>query len=107
MFFGLILFSNKVSIAFPVSKQILYRISLSAGGVALPGRDIPIASLIDAIVFAVYIPAHDPAKGQATFSRVFNSSKVIFPALYVPTASYTSCIVTDFPFQLPGNIVPP
>ena len=73
--------------AFPVSNTILFRLSSSAGGLALPGNDYPIASDIDAIVFAVNIPPHDPALGHATFSIFSNSSAEIFPASYDPTAS--------------------
>ena len=51
-----------------------------AGGDALPGNAIPIASLIDDIVFAVYRPPHDPAPGHALSSISFNSSNEIFPA---------------------------
>ncbi|KKL17254.1 hypothetical protein LCGC14_2487420, partial [marine sediment metagenome] len=37
----------------------------------------PIASEIDAMVFAVNIPPHEPAFGHATFSIFFNSSSEI------------------------------
>ena len=73
--------------AFPVSSTILFRLSSSAGGLALPGKDNPIASDIDAIVFAVNMPPHEPAFGHATFSIFSNSSAEIFPASYEPTAS--------------------
>ena len=51
--------------------QFLSRLSSSAGGLALPGKANPIASEIDAIVFAVNMPPHDPALGHATFFNVF------------------------------------
>src|SRR5262249_2116169 len=68
---------------------------------------MPNASLTHAIVFAVYIPAHEPAEGQAESSKLFNSSILILPASKAPTASYTSCTVTARPFHVPGSIVPP
>ncbi len=36
----------------------------TAGGDAEPGSDMPIASAIDAIVFAVNMPAHEPSSGR-------------------------------------------
>ena len=42
---------------------------------------------MDAIVFAVYMPPHDPADGQATFSSWISSSKLILFASNEPTAS--------------------
>ena len=66
MSFGLMPFSSKFKTALPLSYTIFSRLGSSAGGEALPGRAIPIASLIDAIVFAVYIPPQEPAFGHAT-----------------------------------------
>ena len=84
---GLILSSSNCVHALPVSYTIFPLLSSSAGGLALPGNAIPIASEIDAIVLAVNIPPQDPALGHAVFSIFFNSSSEIFPASYEPTAS--------------------
>ena len=56
---------------------------------ALPGNAIPIASLTDAIVFAVNMPAHDPSVGHARRSISPSSFSVIVPAAHAPTASNT------------------
>ena len=69
--------SNNLAHATPVSYTIFSRLSSSAGGLALPGKARPIASDIDAIVFAVNIPPHEPAFGHAVFSMFFRASRVI------------------------------
>ena len=61
----------------------------TAGTVPFPGSPIPSASVKQFIVFAVYIPAHDPHVGHAISSTEFNSFLLIFPVLYEPTASNT------------------
>jgi hypothetical protein len=58
-------------------------------------------------VFAVYIPAHDPAPGQAARSMSCSSPSVMLPAAWLPTASNTSWIVSDRPCAQPGRMVPP
>src|SRR5579884_1910011 len=93
--------------ASPAARQTSTRRGSSAGIDALPGSDIPSASTQDAIVFAVYMPPHDPAPGQATHSSRYSSSAVIWPRAYFPTASNTSTIVTSRPSNRPGMIVPP
>jgi hypothetical protein len=50
---------------------------------------MPIASLTDAIVLAVNIPAHEPSVGHARRSISPSSFSVIVPAAYAPTASNT------------------
>jgi len=78
-----------------------------AGIEALNGRAMPSASLAQAIVFAVYMPPHEPSPGQATPSNSFCSASVMRPASTAPTLSKTSCTVTSLPFHRPGMIVPP
>ena len=51
----------------------------TAGGDAEPGSAMPIASLIDAIVFAVNMPAHEPSVGHARRSISPSSFSVIVP----------------------------
>ena len=77
---GLIFISKSLAHATPVSYTTLFLLLSSAGGLALPGNAKPMASEIDAIVFAVNIPPHDPAFGHATFSIFFKSSSDNFPA---------------------------
>ena len=73
----------------PLSNAKSSRRRSTAGGDALPGSDIPIASPTDAIVFAVNIPAHEPSVGQARISISPSSFSVNVPAAHAPTASNT------------------
>ena len=66
----------------------------TADGDDEPGSDIPIASEALAIVFAVYIPPHVPALGQAAFSMRSRSSSDIKPRALAPTASNEVTIFT-------------
>ena len=66
----------------------------TADGDDEPGSDIPIASEALAIVFAVYIPPHVPALGQAAFSIRSRSSSDIKPRALAPTASNEVTIFT-------------
>ena len=68
---------------------------------------MPSASLAQAIVLAVYMPAQEPSPGQATHSSSYSSSAVMRPASNAPTPSNTSCTVTSRPWKRPGMIVPP
>ena len=67
----------------------------TAGGAALPGKDIPRASPIDAMVLAVYMPPQAPSPGQIARSMASTSSRVIKPRAQAPTASKASMIVTS------------
>ena len=70
-------------------------------------KDKPIASIAHAIVFAVYMPPHDPGPGIAFFSICINSLSFISPFAFLPTASKTETI-SIFLFRcIPGSIVPP
>jgi hypothetical protein len=68
--------SRRFLIAAPARKHSSSFAGSSAGVEALYGSDIPSASIAEAIVFAVYIPPHAPAPGQAcsTMSRRVSSS---------------------------------
>ena len=79
----------------------------TAGIDELPVRLIPSASIDDAMVFAVYMPPHEPAPGIAVRSTSLSRALSIFPALYCPTASKTLTISTSCPRHTPGRIVPP
>lgn len=50
----------------------------------LYGRDIPIASIADAMVFAVYIPPQAPAPGHEFLTTSILCSSVIEPLTYSP-----------------------
>ena len=65
---------------------------------------MPIASIAEAIVLAVYIPPQEPAPGIASDSIWSNSMSDIFPSECRPTASNTE--ITSVLF-LPGLILPP
>ncbi len=56
----------------------------SAGIDELYGSDRPSASIATAIVFAVYMPPHAPAPGQAWRTMSSRCSSVIVPARYSP-----------------------
>ena len=58
---------------------------------AAPGINMPMASIAEAMVFAVNIPEQAPSPGQATRSIAINSSKEICRVENAPTASYISC----------------
>ena len=51
----------------------------TAGIEAAPGSDMPMASMADAIVLAVNMPAQAPSPGQATRSIESRSSRDILP----------------------------
>ncbi len=78
-----------------------------AGGEAEPGSDMPMASIAEAMVLAVYMPPHEPSPGQAFDSMAWSSSSSIVPAARAPTASNTSLMSMSRPSSRPGMIVPP
>ena len=78
----------------------------TAGGAAEPGRDMPMASATDAIVFAVYMPPQAPSPGQIARSILSTCSRLILPARQAPTASKASMIVTSCPSTWPGMVEP-
>ena len=98
---------RRFTTASPVRRAASARRSDTAGGVAEPGRAMPMASDTAAMVLAVYMPAHDPAVGQATRSSSSRSSSDMVPAATAPTASYMSWTVTSRPRKCPGRMVPP
>ncbi len=66
-----------------------------AGGAALPGSDMPIASAALAMVLAVYMPPQAPSPGQMARSMASTSARDIRPRAHAPTASKASMIVTS------------
>ena len=87
---------SKLTTASPERCAQLSRRRSADGGDALPGKLMPSASAIEAIVFAVYIPPQAPSPGQIAFSMRSRSSRDILPALQAPTASKASIMVTSF-----------
>ena len=84
--------------------------AFSASGAAIcdePSRLMPSASNDELMVFAVYMPPQAPTLGQAFFSTPTKSGSCILPAVNAPTASKALTMVSAWPFQLPGLMVPP
>ena len=79
----------------------------TAGIVPLPRSAIPRTSVRQFIEFAVYIPEHEPQLGHTLFSNSSNSSAVIFPELYEPTASNILERLLFSPLTRPASIGPP
>ncbi len=104
---GRISLSSSPTTASPEAWESPSRRGSRAGIDADIGSDIPSASEIAAIVFAVNMPAQDPAPGQAARSSSPRSASDIVPAETDPTPSKTSWIVTSRSCQRPGMIVPP
>ena len=87
----------KLKIDFPTKSHSLIFSELVAGLEELYGRDIPIASIADDIVLAVYIPPQAPAPGQAFFIISLNSFSSIFPETFSPHASKAETTSSFFP----------
>jgi hypothetical protein len=79
----------------------------SAAIVEVIGKLMPIASMADDIVFAVYMPPHEPTPGQALRSMPSKSVRDMRPAAEAPTASKTLTMVRSSPPQRPALMVPP
>ena len=79
--------TNRFLIALPQFSDSITFILLLAGFEELKGKDIPKASIADAIVLAVYIPPHAPAPGQAFLIIDLYSWLSILPETLLPHAS--------------------
>ena len=88
-------------------RTIASRAGSAAAGDAIPGTVSPSASEMLAIVFAVYMLAHEPLPGSATHSSSVRSARLILPVAWAPMPSYTSWIDTSLPRKQPGLIEPP
>ena len=93
--------------AFPASFASIFLFWETAVIAELFGRLSPIASMAQAIVFAVYIPPHEPGPGIAQRSISPNCASLIEPFALCPTASNTLTISNSFFPKHPGKIVPP
>ena len=58
---------------------------------------MPRASKEELMVFAVYIPPHEPLPGQAFSSTPFKSSALNLPEVNSPTASNAETILRSLP----------
>ena len=90
IFLGVNSSSTIPTILTPESKAILLLSADPSRAVAHPAKDIPRASVTQAMVLAVYIPWHEPPPGHAQSSKSASSSVVISWFLYLPIASYVS-----------------
>ena len=82
--------------AAPASRQSLRFSSEIAFCAELFGKLIPNASMAEAIVFAVYIPPHEPGPGIAVCSTSRSSCSDTVPPATPPTASNTEIISRRF-----------
>jgi hypothetical protein len=77
---GLIPRFSSATTASPARRQSLLFALDTASCAELFARLRPSASIADAIVFAVYIPAHEPGPGIAVDSTSLSSASLILPA---------------------------
>ena len=70
---------------------------LKAGAEDEKGKLIPIASIADDNVFAVYIPPQAPAPGQEFLMIPLYSSSFILPSFFSPNASKAEMIFNFLP----------
>ena len=97
---------SKLTTAAPARSASPSRRPSIAGGDAVPGRLIPMASAIELIVLAVNMPPHAPSPGHAFDSIWWSSSSVIVPAAQAPTASNTLVMSSAAPLYSPGIVDP-
>ena len=83
-------------------RTIASRAGSAAAAMPCPGTVSPSASEMLAIVFAVYMLAHEPLPGSATHSSSVRSSRLILPVAWAPMPSYTSWIETSLPGSSPA-----
>ena len=93
--------------AAPAAAESRFLSSETAACAELFGKLKPSASIAEAMVFAVYIPPHEPAPGHACCSRSANAASDSFPAACCPTASNTETMSTGLFWKMPGRMVPP
>ena len=103
---GVIPSSSIRTTAAPAALASPWRRASIAGGDAVPGRLIPIASPIELIVLAVNIPPHAPSPGHARRSISRRSASLSVPAALAPIASKTLTTSIARPWYSPGMIEP-
>ena len=100
-------FSTRFMIAIPACLASLIRPLSTAGIVPLPGSAIPTASARQFMLFAVYMPEHDPQPGQTFSSYSRSSASSMMSAFLAPTASNILDKLVSSPFTRPLIIGPP
>ena len=81
--------SIKFLIALAAFSQSYFLSSDNASWLLLPGSDMPMASIAEAMVFAVYIPPQEPGPLTEIFSIAISSSSEILPLANSPVFSHT------------------
>ena len=94
-------------IAIPACFASMILLLCTAGIVPFPGSAIPTASQRQFMLFAVYIPEHDPHPGQTFCSNSSSFSSSIMPAFLAPTASNILESEVSTPPTNPDIIGPP
>src|SRR5699024_12418009 len=92
--------------ALPASRHSKAFSSEVAGFEAFPGKLIPIASIAEAIVFAVYIPPQEPGPGHAQRSTLWSCSSEISPLLYLLNPSHPETRLTSSASIFPRLTIP-
>ena len=93
---GLMSFFTRCIIAAPASKQSCCFSGEIASCAEEFGKLMPIASIAEAIVLAVYMPPQDPGPGIAVSSIFLSSISDTLPAAWPPTASKTDTTLVWF-----------
>ena len=93
--------------AAPASRASVFLCAEMATCAELLGRLMPMASIAEAMVLAVYMPPQDPAPGMAHDSIFCSCLSLIVPAARWPTASKTETTSRFLPLRQPGRMVPP
>ena len=86
---GLMPSAMRRATAAPASRASRRLLALTASWAEELGSDRPMASMADAMVLAVYMPAQEPGPGMAVCSTASSSSSLTVPAAWPPTASNT------------------
>ncbi len=97
IFFGVRSRATSSSSARPLAAALSRFSASTAAIVELPGRLMPSASIALDMVFAVYMPPHEPLPGIAQRSICTKSVSFILPAPCAPTASKTETTVRSLP----------
>ena len=90
---GLMSCSSSCMMASPALRQSSTFSWEMASWAELLGRLMPIASIAEAMVLAVYMPPQEPGPGIAVSSICFSSISDTLPAAWPPTASKTEMIL--------------
>ncbi len=104
---GRILLRSRYIAARPASMQSCALSFEIAACAELFGRLMPIASMAEAMVLAVYMPPQEPGPGIAVHSICLSSRLLILCCASAPTASNTETTSVGVFLWQPGMMVPP